>query len=174
MTGVQFDKIICPYKSTILDFRQKNRLLLHKMSWGELIFCPYKPAILWRQLFDWHEIGARILCLLFLWIRITWHARESKTQSVCACNYSIVHEYSETVTSHQQAGELYSELSDGFMLGAPGPPTTGQPSWSQQARPINDASTHPAVRLVEARCPIAKYFAIDFYFGIYCVHGRPD
>ena len=37
VTGVQFDKIICPYKSAILDFLQKNRLLLHKMSLGELI-----------------------------------------------------------------------------------------------------------------------------------------
>ena len=34
MTGVQFDG---PYKSAILDFLQKNRLLLHKMTWDEFI-----------------------------------------------------------------------------------------------------------------------------------------
>jgi hypothetical protein len=28
---------------------------------------PYKSAILWRQNFYWEKIGARILCLLFLW-----------------------------------------------------------------------------------------------------------
>ena len=37
VTGVQFDKKICTYKSAILDFLRKNGLLLHKMSWGELI-----------------------------------------------------------------------------------------------------------------------------------------
>ena len=28
----------------------------------------FELAILWRQFFDWQEIGARILCLLFIWI----------------------------------------------------------------------------------------------------------
>ena len=29
---------------------------------GASWFCPYKSPILWRQFFDWREIGARILC----------------------------------------------------------------------------------------------------------------
>ena len=66
VTGVQFDKTFALINPPFWIFFKNYRLLLHKMSWGELIL-PYKSAILWRQFFDWHEIGARILCLLFLW-----------------------------------------------------------------------------------------------------------
>jgi hypothetical protein len=33
--------------------------------------CPFQCAILWRQIFYWEKIGARILCLLFRWLTCT-------------------------------------------------------------------------------------------------------
>ena len=35
---------------------------------------PFEIRHFWRQIFDWEEIGVRILCLLFLW---PWGMRES-------------------------------------------------------------------------------------------------
>jgi hypothetical protein len=32
---------------------------------------PFQCAILWRQIFYWEKIGARILCLLFRWLTCT-------------------------------------------------------------------------------------------------------
>ena len=49
------------YKSAILDFLQKLPFAFAQNVLGRANF-----AILWRQFFYWHEIGARILCLLVL------------------------------------------------------------------------------------------------------------
>ena len=97
VTGVYFYKTFCPYKSAILDLSillknelssnfstklssnkkisnkflcEEDKFFSNNKSSGEFS-CPYKFAILWRHVFNWHEIGARILDLLVLWLRLT-------------------------------------------------------------------------------------------------------
>ena len=58
-------------KTCSCQFQNKKRFCFsNKKSSGEFS-CPYKFGILWRHIFDWHEIGTRILNLLILWVKQT-------------------------------------------------------------------------------------------------------
>ena len=57
-------------KTSSCQFQNKKRFCFSNKSSSGEISCPYKSAILWRHIFDWHEIGARILYLLILWFTL--------------------------------------------------------------------------------------------------------
>ncbi len=66
----QFNLVFKLFKNTVFEknnLTPRNRAkFLATGVWTEWK-CPFECAILWRQIFDWEKIGARILCLLFLW-----------------------------------------------------------------------------------------------------------
>ena len=79
LKGLAFLRLVCPIE--LLDI---ECALCHVTGVQfDRKICPYKSAILWRQLFDWHEIGARILCLLFLWFVRTLKFKTLVIHSEC-------------------------------------------------------------------------------------------
>ena len=78
VTGIQFDKKMCPYKSAILDFLQKLPFAFAQNVLGRANFALINPPFCGDNFLT--DTRARILCLIFLWVVVT-----TKTRIHCKC-----------------------------------------------------------------------------------------